>query len=67
MASAEERFEIEQYFDRLWPLNRSITGDGVRKSHDIIGELVNMERFEIPSGKQVFDWTVPPEWKVNDA
>lgn len=67
MASTEERFEIEQYFDRLWPLNRSITGDGVRKSHDIIGELVNMERFEIPSGKQVFDWTVPPEWKVNDA
>lgn len=59
--------EIETYFDRLWPILRSITGEGVRQTHDILSEIVKLERTEISSGTQVFDWTIPKEWKVNEA
>jgi aminopeptidase-like protein len=59
--------EIEAYFDRLWPLLRSITGAGVRATHDIISEIVPLARIEIPSGTKVFDWTVPKEWVVREA
>lgn len=59
--------EIAEYFDRLWPLMRSITGKGVRETHDILGELVPLERHEIPSGTKVLDWTVPTEWVVREA
>lgn len=63
----ETQGEIAAYFDRLWPILRSITGVGVRESHDILAELLPLERFEVPSGTQVFDWTVPQEWVVRDA
>ena len=46
---------------------RSITGEGVRLTHDILGEVVPLKRFEIPSGTEVFDWTVPQEWVVREA
>jgi len=63
----ESLSELESYFDRLWPILRSITGEGVRQTHDILGELVKLERFEIPSGTAVFDWFIPKEWVVNEA
>jgi aminopeptidase-like protein len=59
--------EIESYFDRLWPLLRSLTGAGVRQTHDIISEIVPLDRIEIPSGTKCFDWTVPKEWVVQGA
>jgi len=59
--------EIGSYFDRLWPLLRSITGEGVRKTHDILSEIIPLERMEIPSGSEVFDWEVPKEWVIRDA
>jgi aminopeptidase-like protein len=59
--------EVAAYFDRLWPLLRSITGEGVRRTHDILGELVPLERIEIPSGTQCFDWTAPKEWACREA
>jgi len=59
--------EIAEYFDRLWPILRSITGDGVRQTHDILGELVPLQRIEVPTGTPVLDWTVPPEWVIRDA
>jgi aminopeptidase-like protein len=58
---------LENYFDRLFPLNRSLTGDGVRETFKILKELVDFNIIEVLSGTPVFDWTVPKEWKVNEA
>jgi aminopeptidase-like protein len=52
---------------RLYPLCRSITGDGVRQTLKIIGEHVPLNLHEVPTGTQVLDWTVPQEWNIRDA
>lgn len=59
--------ELEAYFDRLWPICRSITGNGLRESLAIIKELIPIELTEVPTGTQVFDWTIPKEWNIKDA
>lgn len=53
--------------ERLYPFCRSITGEGVRETLRMIGESIPLEIKEIPSGKQVFDWTIPKEWNIHDA
>jgi aminopeptidase-like protein len=59
--------QIENYFDRLWPICRSITGNGLRQSLKILQEIIPLELHEVETGTQVFDWTVPKEWNINDA
>ncbi len=59
--------EIAAYFDRLWPICRSLTGAGVRESLAILSELVPMERHRVASGSKVFDWEVPQEWNIRTA
>lgn len=59
--------DIELYFDKLWPICRSITGNGLRESLKIIQELVPLVLTEVPTGSEVFDWTVPKEWNITDA
>jgi len=51
----------------LYPICRSITGEGVRETLRLIQKRMPLEMHEVPSGTQVFDWTVPLEWNVSDA
>ncbi len=50
-----------------YPLDRSITGNGLRKTLDCIGEHIPLTTCEIPTGTAVFDWTIPREWNVREA
>lgn len=59
--------EIDHLFDELWPICRSITGPGITESLKIIQRYVPIDIVEVPTGTKVFDWVVPPEWKLNQA
>ena len=60
--------EIYNFARELWPLNRSLTGDGVRETlKKIKYHLPNLNIHSIPSGTQIFDWTIPKEWVVRSA
>ena len=60
--------QIHDFALRLWPLNRSITGEGVRETLSIIKEhLLDLDVHSVPSGTTVFDWVVPKEWLVREA
>ncbi len=59
--------EIEFFFDRLWHLNRSLTGDDNRKTLNILSEIIDLNISEVPSGTACYDWVVPPEWNVKEA
>lgn len=52
----------------LWPINRSLTGPGVRQTLDILRQhLPQLSIQSIPSGTQCFDWTIPDEWSISEA
>lgn len=59
--------EMHALAERLYPILRSITGDGVRETLGILAERVPLEVREVPSGTPVLDWTVPPEWNLRAA
>jgi aminopeptidase-like protein len=59
--------QMHQLITLLYPICRSITGNGVRQSFEIIKKFIPLTVYEVPSGKKVFDWTVPKEWNIRDG
>ncbi|MEG2440393.1 MAG: DUF4910 domain-containing protein [Acetivibrio sp.] len=63
--AGKEMYEIVK---QLFPICRSITGDGVRETLSVLKNCCNeIKVCEVPSGTKVFDWTVPKEWNIRDA
>ena len=63
---------IKKYYNiaktKLFPITRSLTGDGVKKTLNIIQkELPKLKIKKFKSGTKVFDWNIPEEWNVTDA
>ena len=65
--AAEEGAEIYETVSQLFPVCRSITGDGLRQSLRTLEKYVPLSLREVPTGRQVFDWSVPNEWNIRDA
>jgi aminopeptidase-like protein len=59
--------EIFELITELYPICRSITGDGVRKTFSLLERFIPLQLYEVPSGTPVLDWTVPKEWNIRDA
>ena len=63
----EIKKKIENYFDRLFPIARSITGKGYQESLNIISDIIPLKKINFTTGEKCFDWTVPKEWNVEEA
>ncbi len=64
----EDGKEMFALAEELFPICRSITGEGVRKTFEILRRYMpDMKLFEVASGTKVFDWTIPDEWNIRDA
>lgn len=59
--------EMYALMGRLYPICRSITGEGLRETLRIIGEHIPLVIQEVPTGTAVFDWTIPKEWNIRGA
>ena len=55
------------FAEELFPVCRSITGDGVRRTLAAVGRHIPLDVHEVPTGTPVFDWTIPKEWNIRDA
>jgi aminopeptidase-like protein len=59
--------EMHSFMRTLFPIARSLTGDGVRRTLCEIARMVSLNVIEVPSGTKCFDWVVPNEWLIRDA
>jgi aminopeptidase-like protein len=60
-------YEMYRLITELYPICRSITGNGVRETLQVLKKHISIEVHNVPSGTQVFDWTVPREWNIRGA
>ena len=59
--------EMHDLANVLFPICRSLTGEGVRETLKIISREIPIKINEVPTGTKVFDWSVPKEWNIRDA
>lgn len=59
--------DLKLLFNKLYPICRSITGEGFIKSLKYLSEIQNLKIIKVKTGKKVLDWTIPDEWNINDA
>jgi aminopeptidase-like protein len=59
--------KMYSFIKSLYPICRSITGDGLRESLRLVKTQIPLELLEVPTGTKVFDWEVPREWNIRDA
>jgi aminopeptidase-like protein len=63
----EEVGELDILLKALFNINRSLTGEGNRRTFDLLQEIIPLKVYEYASGTSVYDWTVPDEWVIRDA
>ena len=61
------KIKLQKYLKTLFPIARSITGKNNRLTLNILNEITPIKIKSIPSGKKIYDWTVPPEWELRSA
>src|ERR1700757_5213302 len=58
---------LHRFAADLYPICRSITGNGLRQTLAAVQQRVSLQVSEVPTGTEVFDWTIPKEWNIKDA
>jgi aminopeptidase-like protein len=68
LSNKEIGLELHKWATDLFPITRSLTGPGVRETFSYLKKLIpELSILSVPSGKKVFDWTVPKEWIIREA
>ena len=62
-----KKINLNRIFDRLFPICRSIAGEGYNNSLNILREYINFKILKYRSGKKIFDWVVPNEWYIKES
>ncbi len=62
-----KNLKLKKIFKKLYPICRSITGQGFEESLDILNSVSSLNKKKVKSGTKVLDWTVPDEWNIKDA
>ena len=67
LVESKTKNELYELMEELYPICRSITGNGVRKTLKILKKKIPLKIIEVPTGSKVFDWKIPLEWNIKDA